>query len=149
MKSKFTTFAVTACLLSACGPGATPQEQLSDLPCEPVSAFHVSNVLEGVNLNDRGKIRMESPQGVRSTSFARIYFVAGDLYHKNTNAFLGRGVWIMNNLGDDSSYYWAMPGPATEWTVYPDATQNKAQISKYDHGYREALSCTRLTQETN
>ena len=147
MKSKL-AFLFTM-VLTACDPGPTSDEQLSDLPCETVSDFHVSNILEGVNKPDRGYLRMESPQGVRSKDFERIYFVAGDLHHKQTNAYLGRGVWVMNNIGEQSSYYWAMPGPATEWTVYPDATQNKARISKSDHGYLEAIKCTRLTQELN
>ena len=142
----FSAIILTISILTACDPGQTPQEQLAKLPCEPVSDFHVSNLLEGVNKPDRGYLRMVSPQGVRSDDFARIYFVAGDLYHKQTNEFLGRSVWVMNNLGEQSSYYWAMPGPATEWTVYPDDTQNKARISKSDHGYLEALQCTRLKQ---
>lgn len=143
------TYQIITCtiftLLSACSQ--TVQEKLAALPCEKVSTMHISNVLEGINLNDRGYFRIESPQGVRSKAYARIYFVAGDLYYKKTNAFMGRGVWIMNNLGNETSYYWAMPGPATEWTVYPDATQNKAGITIYDHGYLEALKCTRLTEE--
>lgn len=145
MKSNLTL--LSAFILTACGPGLTAQEKLASLPCKAVSAFHVGNVLEGVNKNDRGYLRMESPKGVRSKDFARIYFVAGDLYHKRTNAFLGRGVWVMNNLGEENSFYWAMPGPAVEWTVYPDASQNKAQLSKYDDGYLEAIKCTRLSQE--
>lgn len=127
--------------------GPTVEEQLADLPCRDESDFHVGNILEGVNKNDRGYLRMESPKGVRSKDFKRIYFVAGDLYYNKTNAFLGRGVWVMNNLEEVSSYYWAMPGPDTEWTLYPDATQTKAQLSTYDDGYLEALKCTRLVQE--
>ena len=134
--------AAAAFVFSACGPRPSPAEQLAALPCQAVSAFHVSNILEGVNKNDRGYLRMESPMGVKSNSFAQIYFVAGDLYHKQTRAFMGRGVWVMNNVSEQTSYYWAMPGPATEWTVYPDATTLKARISKSDHGYLEALCLT-------
>ena len=145
MKSNLVLF--VALTFTACGPGSSAEEQLAELPCRDGSEFHIGNILEGVNKHDRGYLRMESVQAVKSKDFVRIYFVAGDLYYDKTNAFLGRGVWVMNNLGEDSSYYWAMPGPATEWTVYPDATQTKAQLSKYDDGYLEAIKCTRLTQE--
>ena len=140
---RFCAVILVTSILTACGPGPKIAEQLSELPCMLVSNFHVGNILEGVNKNDRGYLRMESPQGVRSKDFERIYFVAGDLHHKQTNAYFGRGVWVTNNIGKQSSYYWAMPGPATEWTVYPEPTQNKARISKSDNGYLEALKCVR------
>ena len=131
--------------LTACGK-ISIEEQMKD--CRSVAPQHIENILTGMeNTVDIGKFKLSHVYAVRSNDRKKIYFVSGELIYIPTSTFHGTGTWVLNNIDSQGSFYWAMPGPAVDLTIYPDATQNKAKISIWDHGYTQSRDCTRLGAE--
>lgn len=122
------------------------EEKMKD--CLTVDPVHVQNILDGMtNPADRGKFALDHVYAVRSKDRSKIYFVSGFLRYVPFNTNYDVGTWVLNNVGSEQSFYWAMPGVATEHTVYPNGSQNKAQISEYDHGYVQSHQCSRTSAD--
>lgn len=121
MKLKSWMLIPTLVFSSACQE-LSYEEKIKD--CLKVDPVHVQNILDGMtNPADRGKYTLDHVYAVRSKDRSKIYFVSGFLRYVPVNTNYDVGTCLLNNVGDEQSFYWAMPGVATEHTVYPDPSE--------------------------
>jgi hypothetical protein len=122
------------------GPAETPTPAL-DPRCVPASAAQVDIIRLGVQgVQESNNIK--SVWAVRSDDFERVWFVAAEITGPGIEPKQAIGLWaIPGELDVPSAGAWSVNPFALEFSDWADGPGSDAQLSEFDDGAQEALSC--------
>ena len=109
--------------------------------CLWVHPRHQKNIALGFREEFKDRLSLTNIAAVVADDAIERYFVSAEIKNKSTGHLYGIGTWVLREIRNDSSFYFAMPDHATQVTIYPNAHEINSGVKRWNPGYQHSIRC--------